>query len=109
MRVLLETKATPTLCTLPDGKECEGSSYFQLLAFDPDEELPTHGTPRPVSIWRRDLVAGEGSLRMNAPEAFEGAEAVSVPRALLESLPDTELLAFKWTFVPAPDARVVAA
>jgi len=109
MRVLLETKAVPTVCTMPDGKRYAGSSCFQLFAFDPDEELPGHGMQRPVSAWRKDLIPGEDAFRMSAPEAFEGATAVAVPRGLLESLRDTDLLAFNWTFVPAPEAVVAAA
>lgn len=109
MRVLLKTEAVPTVCTMPDGKRYDGCSYFQLFAFNPDEALPAHGLPKPVSTWRRDLIPGEGALRMSAPEAFEGATAIAVPRALLESLPDTELLAFHWTFLPAPDAVHAAA
>jgi hypothetical protein len=100
VRVLLETECVPATCALPDGTRLSGMCQFQLFAFDPSEQLPEHGIQRPVSAWRRDLVPGETALCMSAPEAFEGATPATVPRALLESLPETDLLAFNWTFVP---------
>ena len=100
MRVLVATEAVPTICRLPDGTRSPGSSCFQLLAFDPTEELPTDGRSRPVLSFLADVIPGETALRVSAPPAFEGAAAISVPRVLLDSLPDTDLLAFRWTFVP---------
>ena len=106
MRVLVETEAVPTICRSPDGTRLPGSSRFQLLAFDPTEELPTVGPPRPVLSFLAEVTPGETALRMGAPPAFEGAAAISVPRALLESLADTDLLAFRWTFVPEEWTRL---
>jgi hypothetical protein len=99
--ILLETEALRTVWAMPDGGRSLGSSRFELRVFETADDLPTHGMSRPAAAWRKDLIPNETVLHVGPPPAFEGAMAVAVPRALLESLRDFDLVEFRWTFVPA--------
>ena len=97
MRVIYRTSPVATTLSTPDGKQTPGSSFFNLILHEPGDNPALHGdtSVRPLSRYR---TARGQPASMGPPPAFVGAEPITLPSALLDTLPDTALLEFQWRF-----------
>ena len=108
MRILMQTDAHPTVWATPHGRRSTGTSHFELRVLEASDDPSAGGSCRPAAAWRRDLIPNETVLHVGPPPAFDGARAAAVPRVLLESLRDADLVEFRWTFVPAAELETTA-
>ncbi len=108
MKVLFATPPIPGASwTRPDRSLARGRLSFVARVFQPGEVIPPGNHPFPMADWRRTSLAPDGSLRMPSPDettrvAGGGANRVSgvvVPKALLDTIRDDELLAVEWALV----------
>jgi hypothetical protein len=91
MRVLFETE--PVRAIQRGMPEVEGWAKFVALIFEPNEEIPKHEHPSPISEWRTTL-RPDGALVTSAP--FEGPEPAVIPSEALAALRDDQLLTIGW-------------
>jgi hypothetical protein len=83
------------------GPDVSGVATCRLDLIEPADNAFGADFPDSVRSLRQRCVTPDGSLRSRPPEQLmtTSAEAV-VPRDLLDSLPDSALLAFRWGFTP---------
>jgi hypothetical protein len=100
-RVLFEMTPVAATMTQRGGPDVSGVATCRVDLIDPADNAFGAAFPESVRSLRQNRVAADGSLRSMSPEQLMAttAEAV-VPRDLLNSLPDSALLAFRWAFTP---------
>jgi len=101
MRVIFETPPVPAVDTLPDGRTVRGTARLVVRTLEPGEELPL-GCPsaQPVSRWRSTSLAGNGSMPVPPVPHLIGPAVATVPRELIEALPDDVRLFVQWELKP---------